>query len=212
VGSVAVSAHLDDAVLSCFSVLGPQTTVVTVLAGVPPSGVLGEWDAETGAASSSERVHERRREDVEALRAPGSRIVHLDLPDSQYWGLAGTMPPTHADLVEALRPHVAGADAVYVPAGIHNSDHKLVRDAALALRPGASLYADLPYALHPDLGGFEVPAELTGRWDRRDVRLDPAGKIAACRCYRTQLERLFETFGPFLDGDALGREVFWVRR
>jgi len=211
-GSVAVSAHLDDVVLSCFSVLRPGTTVVTVLAGVPPDGVLGEWDAETGASSSSERVRERRREDVAALRATGSAVVHLDLPDSQYWGVAGIEPPAHAELVKALRPYLAEADVVYAPAGIHNSDHKLVRDAALALRPDATLYADLPYALHPDLGGFALPQDVAGHRDRHDARLDPAGKIAACRCYATQLERLFETFGPFLDGDALAREVFWFRR
>lgn len=212
---VAVSAHLDDVVLSCFSVLGRETTVVTVLAGVPPEGVLGDWDEETGATSSHRRVLERRLEDAEALRGAASAFVHLDFPDSQYWGHASISPPALGALVEALRPCLADAEAVFVPAGIHNSDHKLVRDAALAVRPGATLYADLPYALHPDLGGFALPPEVpaAGR-RRRDVQLDPArlaAKIEACRLYGTQLERLFETFGPLLEGDALGLEAFWER-
>jgi hypothetical protein len=139
--------------------------------------------------------------------------VHLDFPDSQYWGLAGIARPSVAELAAALRPHLAGCDSVLVPAGIHNSDHKLVRDAALALRPDAALYADLPYALHPDLGGFALPPEVaSGGRSRRDLRLDPAAtaaKVAACRCYGTQLEQLVDTFGPFLDGDALSLEVLW---
>ncbi len=210
---VAVSTHLDDVVLSCFSALAPGTTVVTVLAGAPPEGVLGDWDLETGATSSRKRVLERRQEDAEALRTTGSVSVHLDFPDSQYCGLGGIAPPTAAELAAALERHLSGAVTVLVPAGIHNTDHKLVRDAALALRPDATLYADLPYALHPDLGGFALPPELDAPGHRRrEVRLDAAAtaaKAAACRCYVTQLERLVETFGPFLDGDALALEVLW---
>jgi LmbE family N-acetylglucosaminyl deacetylase len=210
---VAVSTHLDDVVLSCFGALGPKATVVTVLAGVPPDGVLGGWDVETGATTSRARVLERRREDVEALRGTGSACVHLDFPDSQYWGLAGIAVPRPEELAEALRPLLADTGTVLAPAGIHNTDHKLVRDAALAVRPDATLYADLPYALHPDLGGFALPSELpdAGR-QRRDLRLDPAmlaAKLDACRRYVTQLDRLAETFGPFLEGDALGLEVLW---
>ncbi len=210
---IAVSTHLDDVVLSCFGELGPGATVVTVLAGAPPGGVLGEWDEETGATSSPERVLERRREDAEALRTTGAAFVHLDFPDSQYWGLGGLAAPRAAELAADLAPHLAAAGTVLVPAGIHNTDHKLVRDAALAARPDAKLYADLPYALHPDLGGFALPPELdaAGR-RRREARLDAAAtaaKIAACRCYVTQVERLVETFGPFLDGNTLALEVLW---
>ena len=60
---VVVSTHLDDAVFSCYGSLGPETTVVTVLAGVPPPGVLGGWDADGGATDSHDRVLERRDED-----------------------------------------------------------------------------------------------------------------------------------------------------
>src|SRR5262249_21187854 len=117
-------------------------------------------------------------------------------------------------LADALRPLLEDADAVFVPAGIHNTDHKLVRDAAVAVRPTATFYADLPYALHPDLGGFHVPpdASRSGRV-RRDAQLDEqtaAAKIEACLCYSTQLRQLTETFGSFLNARNLGLEVFWA--
>jgi len=211
--SVAVSTHLDDVVFSCFSALGPGTTVVTVLAGVPPPNVLGEWDRDGGATSSSVRVSERRAEDARALAPTGSAVVHLDFPDSQYWDEDGIAPPTVLQIAEALRPHIEGTADAYVPAGIHTSDHKLVRDATLAVRPGATLYADLPYALHPDLGGFHLPvdARATNRL-RRKVRLDDrtvTAKLVACRCYSTQLDQLAETFGSFLNPQSLGLEVLW---
>jgi LmbE family N-acetylglucosaminyl deacetylase len=212
--SVAVSTHLDDVVFSCFSVLGPETTVVTVLAGVPPADMLGEWDRDGGATSSRSRMIERREEDARALAPTGSTVVHLDFPDSQYWTEDGVAPPTLLQITEVLRPHVEHADRVYVPAGIYNADHKLIRDATLAVRPAAAFYADLPYARHPDLGGFHVPpdANRSGRV-RRHVQLDEhsaVAKVEACLCYSTQLRQLTETFGSFVNTRDLGLEVFWL--
>jgi LmbE family N-acetylglucosaminyl deacetylase len=211
---VAVSTHLDDVALSCFGVLGPETTVVTVLAGAPPVGVLGEWDRDGGAASSRERVLERRGEDCRALASTGCSIAHLDFLDGQYWGLDKLLPPTADELADALRPFLRDAE-VFAPAGIHNPDHKLVRDAVLAVRPEATLYADLPYALHPDLGGFELPPEVPARTERRELRLDErsaAAKVEACLRYSTQLRQLTDFFGNFINSDALGLEVVWASR
>lgn len=192
---VVVSTHFDDAVFSCYSVLGPDTTVVTVLAGFPADGVLGGWDAEGGATSSVDRVRERRAEDEAALGLSGSRPLHLDFLDKQYWDPDG---PSVGELAYGLEPHLAGT--VYAPAGIGNDQHALVRDAVLAVRPDAILYADLPYALKH---GWGEPA--------RDVELADATvaeKIAASRCYATQLDQLIAGFGEFLTAEALRRERF----
>jgi len=191
---VVVSTHLDDAVFSCYALLGPGTVVVTVLAGVPPEGVLGDWDEAGGAASSHRRVLERRAEDERALALPGATPVHLDFPDSQYWPELGE--PSAAAVSDALRTYLDGE--VYAPAGIGNPDHILVRDAVLAVRPDAVLYADLPYALRHGFGRYG-----------RDIWLDDdaaARKIAAASCYATQLEQLAADFGDFLAPAAVRRE------
>jgi hypothetical protein len=85
----------------------------------------------------------------------------------------------------------------------------------LAVRPDATLYADVPYALHPGTCGFELPGDVdrTGR-RRREVRLDPetaARKVVAARCYESQLPRLEQDHGPFVNSVDLAREVFWER-
>jgi LmbE family N-acetylglucosaminyl deacetylase len=193
--TVVVSTHFDDAVFSCYSVLGAETTVVTVLAGFPVEDMLGDWDAEGGATSSVDRVRERRAEDAAALSLSRSRGVHLDFLDKQYWDPSG---PSLEELASGLAPHLVGT--VYAPAGIGNHQHALVRDAVLAIRPDAVLYADLPYALKH---GFGEPG--------RDVVLDEGTvveKLAASRCYATQLAQLVADFGDFVSADALRRERF----
>jgi hypothetical protein len=170
-----------------------------------------------GATDSHERVLERREEDARALASSQSRYFHLDFPEGQQWGQAGITRPTLEELEAGLRPHIEQMASVYVPAGIFNDEHKLVRDAALRVRPDATLYADLPYALRaelpPGLGGFELPPEAPadGR-QRREEQLDAAlasAKVESCRCYQTQLRQLVDIFGDFLNPEMLGREVFW---
>lgn len=206
--TLVVSTHLDDAVLSCYSELGPETVVVTVLAGVPPPGESGSWDRDNGVADSPARVRERLEEDRAALALSGSRVVHLDLLDSQY---ADVPPPS--EIAALLAPILEPAARVLAPAGIRNLDHKAVRDAVLLVRPDAILYADLPYALHPDYGGFALPEEMAERKvEQVEVQLTGAKlaeKLAAARCYRTQLDQLVGHFGEFVDAKGLGREVHW---
>jgi LmbE family N-acetylglucosaminyl deacetylase len=223
---LVVSAHLDDAVLSCYGALGPESTVVTVLAGLPPPGTVGLWDQRGGAHDSRARVTDRREEDRQALALSGSDHVHLDFLDSQYTGNGGVATPTVADLAEGLRPLIADAEFVYAPSALSArvlrsrlrprppSDHRLVRDAVLAVRPDAVLYADLPYARHPSRGGFRLPREL-GRHQRRRhvVRLGVAAiaeKLRAVERYETQLVQLRAAFGEFIDESNLGIEVYWA--
>jgi LmbE family N-acetylglucosaminyl deacetylase len=221
-----VSAHLDDAVLSCYSVLSPGVTVVTVLAGFPPAGTLGPWDAAGGAADSAERIGERRREDRNALERSGAVPVHLEFPDREYVALGVCPRPTLETLKAGLDGYLTRATVVFAPAAVSTnsanplrrlrrrgrSDHRLVRDAVLALRPDATLYADLPYALSPDRGSV-LPRELdrAGRAERR-YELDAtlvAEKLESVRCYATQLDQLVGLFGDFVVEDSLKLEVFW---
>ena len=205
---IVVSTHLDDAVLSCYHALSAQATVVTVLAGIPTAAEPGSWDLETGVTDSRARVRERLEEDLEALALSGSRVVHLDLLDSQYAEL-----PETAAIATRLAPFVGPAERVLAPAGIRNLDHKAVRDAVLSLRDDAILYADLPYALHPDYGRFELPAELGPRGEMVEHVLDEstvAEKLDAVSRYRTQVDQLTSHFGDVLNRADLGREVTWL--
>jgi len=221
-GIVVVSPHLDDAVLSCFSALEPGTRVVTVFAGLPPSGMLGAWDAKTGASDSRARVIERRLEDVRAMRLAGCEPIQLDFEDSQYWrrsglkGLvrrSGSTPPSHDALVAALRPYLETARQVYAPAGIGHVQHSMARDAALAIRRDVSLYADVPYVLAVAPEELELPTELAGVAHRRrdEVQLGSraALKIAATECYATQIPALEIAFAPFVGSERYLREVIW---
>jgi hypothetical protein len=225
VAKVVVSPHLDDAVLSVYGRLGPETTVVTVLAGLPPEGYLSDWDEQSGATDSRTRILERREEDRRALERSTAVPVHLDFPDRQYVAL-GMPKPSPADVAEALRPYLEAADEVLAPSALstnsrnalrrlrrrRGSDHRLIRDAVLRVRPDAVLYAELPYALSEDRG-FTLPPDVRRpRRRQREYLLPPellAEKIDSVRCYGTQLDPLIAIFGDFLAADQLGREVLW---
>jgi LmbE family N-acetylglucosaminyl deacetylase len=225
--TVVVSPHFDDAVLSCWHVLeAGDTVVVNVFGGVPERGAPGWWDRLTRAVDSPERVRERRREDEAALALAGTTSLTLDLLDEQY--RRNGRPPAPA---EALAEHVRDAAAVYVPAGFFlGTDHQLVRQAALELRPDARIYAD-----HPHAGIWGLPSWVTGeagdgsldvdaawRQSMEDAGIDLgslhpevhtlddesfARKLEAVRCYRTQVEAL-EREAPL---EQLRWEVAWTR-
>jgi hypothetical protein len=210
---------------SCYSALGPTTTVVTVFAGFPPRGTLGSWDADGGATDSRTRVAERRQEDQRALARSGARFVHLDLPDSQYVTSGAAERPRLQAFTTSLRDQLGSAKTVLAPCALStkgrfersrgqiHSDYRFVRDAVLAVHPAATLYADLPYALLPETGGFALPNEVDdGTQTERRLTLDPhlvAEKIEPVRCYATELEQLVDGFGDFLTPSGLGLEVYW---
>jgi LmbE family N-acetylglucosaminyl deacetylase len=228
-----LSPHLDDAVLSCWSVLtGEQRVlVVNVFTGAPAAGSGARWwDRMTGAGDSTERMHERIAEDRAALAVAGREAANLGLPEVQYRE-GGAVPALIAPLVQA----VGDNSVLYAPAAMgDHADHTLVRDAALALHAGGiavTLYADLPHAIArgwpswvPDGAGV---AEVDGEWDRalRAAGIDGAagaarvralgadslaGKVEALRAYATQLEALDAlAFRPLLHPETLRYEVFW---
>jgi LmbE family N-acetylglucosaminyl deacetylase len=236
-GTVILSPHLDDAVLSCWQILTQpgDVTVINVFTGVPTGREEPAWwDRYTGAADSGERVRERIEEDRRALSLAGRIPVNLDLLDAQYRG--GKPPPSLTGrLMELIEP---GA-LVYAPATFaDHADHRLVGAAALALRAqecAVFLYADLP---HANVRGWPQWVTGTSRtastdrvgafWDRclagtgippedlapkvHDLDAEAyARKVAAVQMYTTQVSALAEYAGrPLSDHEALGYEVFWA--
>jgi LmbE family N-acetylglucosaminyl deacetylase len=234
-GTVILSPHLDDAVLSCWHVLTQpgEVMVINVFAGVPTGREEPAWwDRYTGAADSGERVRERIEEDRRALSLAGRIPVNLDLLDEQYRD--GEPPPS---LTGRLREVIEPGALVYAPATFADHvDHRLVGAAALELRAqgrAVSLYADLPHAnargwpqwvteTSPSASKDPVGAS----WDRclagtgvspmapkvHDLDAEAyARKLAAVRMYTTQVAALTEYAGrPLSDHDALGYEVFWA--
>lgn len=174
---VVVSPHLDDAVLSAWLVLQsrPRVRVVSCFAGVPPTRTSrGHWDVTTGASPGRSAVEIRRAEDLSALALSGSEPVHLDLLDAQYRSGQGGTNHVVDDLTRVLRPHLAEASEVWLPAGLGNHiDHVAARRASLAATaPGQRryVYADLPYAGQP-----AWPIDITG--NPRDMAVHFASTI-----------------------------------
>ena len=209
VSTVVVSTHLDDAVLSCYRELGPETIVVTVLRRHPAAG-------RARRVGSRDRRHRLARPDARAAgrghrarsRSPAA-VPSTSTCSTRSTPSCRPRPRSR----QALAPILEPADRVLGPAGILNVDHKVVRDAVLLARPDAVLYADLPYALHPDRGGFALPEEIADRGaERLELRLadaELAEKLAAVRCYPTPARPARRRdFGDFL-GPGLGREVLW---
>jgi LmbE family N-acetylglucosaminyl deacetylase len=222
-GSIAVvSPHLDDAALSCWSILTEaNAVVVNVFAGVPASGVVGEWDRVVGSSDGATLVATRRREDRVALDAAGCEAVYLDFVESQYG--AHSSPDDLARAISSLLRD--DYSELVLPAGIGgHPDHLHVR--AVGLRVAATarlpvrLYAELPYAAAFGWPHWVSRAPVAGRldieayWDLflgeelpnwrtlgRDVRrLSDEQRAAKVAC----LER-YETQFPLLNGGPLER-------
>jgi LmbE family N-acetylglucosaminyl deacetylase len=176
-------------------------------------------DAEaSGAVPTTERLMAvRRAEDESFARFVGASVIFLGLPDAVFRGYEGDpellgepRPDDRPPVAELRRAIVAlEPEALYLPFSIGGHvDHRQARRAATALlaEPGSPLggrarfYEDFPYALNH---GFE-------RLDQLDPEIVPslppgAGlvpeylevadmldrKLAALRCYESQLFRLF---------------------
>ena len=162
-GTLIVSPHLDDALLSASQVAmsASSAVVATLFAGPPPAEVeLSEWDLLTGATSSLERYHERLAEDLRANEVVGARAVHLSFPEDQFReGL-----PDAAGCTAELAALLSEADTVWIPAGVGgHPDHLLARNLALAAlpddaRPAVGFYGDFPY-----ITSYGWPSWATGK-------------------------------------------------
>ena len=214
-----VSPHLDDAVLSCWTVIAGEgnVTVATVFTAGPKVGITTPWDRDSGV-DSAERMAQRRDEDAAALALAGRVPLHLGALERQYGG--GRVPP------DVLAPLIREATTVLAPAGTgtiqKNTEHRVVRDAVRRLRPDCWLYADQPYS------GFAQAVRLPWRlraahavrrsrsiFEPFPVRLsdeEQEWKAAAIRCYAGELGKLEWIFGPITQRGRLEYELFWIPR
>ena len=131
---LAVSPHLDDAVLSAGALLAacPGAVVLTVLAGVPLPGLaLTDWDRASGFNEGDDVVAARRAEDRRAVEAVGAQPVWLDFLDAQY----AVSRPTVDDIAAAIRSAAREVDATTIafPLALGHPDHELVHRACVAL-------------------------------------------------------------------------------
>lgn len=149
---VIVSPHFDDAVLSAaLQTMSRRALLLTVFAGLPGSDCPpGDWDKLTCAASGRARQIERQAEDDAAASQLGALTARIAELDVEY----RTADINRDRLCGALRPFLAGADQVWLPAAIgSHPDHLLARDAGLRCLaelgegPQVNLYADVPYAI-----------------------------------------------------------------
>jgi LmbE family N-acetylglucosaminyl deacetylase len=233
--TIVLSPHLDDAVLSAWTVLTSpgDVQVLTVCSAVPEPGILGSFDPVFGVGDSARFMELRLAEDAEALAAAGRTSLPLGFLDQQY--RAVSLPPV--EVAAAVSGAVDRVARLVAPAaiGLH-ADHVAVRSAAFELaRRGVplSLYADLPYAarmgwpywvsgarprpyLAPEalwrdaMGSMPIPHD---RLAARPVRLTDAGrarKLSALEAYRTQFEALNQGPVGFLSNpEILQFELYW---
>jgi LmbE family N-acetylglucosaminyl deacetylase/protein-L-isoaspartate O-methyltransferase len=232
---LVLSAHLDDAVFSCWqaieSVASESVTVVTVFAGRPRPGLdPPPWDRACGATDALRQVLTRREEDVAAVGCGGARAIHLEFLDEQY----REGPAPRSAIIEAIEELCEDCEEVWIPAAIGgNRDHVIACEAALAATSGVRrvLYADLPYTVAHGWRAL-VSAAMTNNHDIRSLEAQLAAssfiparsvprlhrlttaererKLAALRLYRSQLGPLTATFGSWFDDpEVAGFELSW---
>ena len=213
---LAISPHLDDAVLSIGAMLKEATskataTVFTVFAG----------DPETPFSPIARKVHEvwnltetpvqsRRAEDRNALALVGAEAVHGDFLDflyREYWETADTyalksidtdlklvsrLSETVRELITSTRPDVVLTCAAV---GDH-TDHRHTRDAVLACHSSTEvpilLWEDLPYGIRAsNPAGLPPGVSLAGKVVAHS---DPScwnTKYEAVECYESQQSMLW---------------------
>ncbi|HEX3616122.1 MAG TPA: PIG-L family deacetylase [Solirubrobacteraceae bacterium] len=173
--AVFVSAHHDDAVLSCGGVIAarPGSNVITVFSSGPPHvDPLPGWDLSCGYFTPGDNVVAiRRQEDDNALALLGAQGQGLGLWPAQYRVASAATKPGASALMSRLRRRVQGssklehevtqrlaesfkrivANTWLLPLGVAHPDHGLTTKAALTLvrrHPSTRwiVYEDLPYA------------------------------------------------------------------
>jgi LmbE family N-acetylglucosaminyl deacetylase len=211
---VAISPHLDDAVLSAGGLLAhlAQPSVFTVFAGFPtPLPNLTEWDADCGFSEGEDVVALRREEDRRALQRLGATAHWLDFLDSQYSEARPSACDIAAELTTRLK--LLAFDAIAFPLGIDHEDHELTHDACALLLEEGSLasiwvaWTDVPYRVRsPELISKRVDSlQSQGFHLERAVVVPDQQKTAAVKEYPSQVKGL----GEGID-DAWAPEEFYV--
>jgi LmbE family N-acetylglucosaminyl deacetylase len=224
-GTLVISPHYDDAVLSCGHWLGlnPGAIVSTVCSGFAGPGVgAGPWDETSGFVTADQATGARQAEDVAALGVliaiQGPRLGFLDNENRRQGETLAGLEQAIGALLDHIQP-----ERCLVPLGVAHPDHiatGVAAHRAVADRPNvdAIVYADLPYRFVADTQtaydealvrrvseeGFRLVADVE--------RLEPSTevvrlkRIAAMR-YGSQVWRL----NPDALERSFGRdaEIFW---
>lgn len=187
-----ISAHLDDAVLSCSGQISAGAKVVTVFASGPSRiDELSAWDAASGCFVAGDDVYTMRAvEDDRALAslgATGHRLAFWDLQYRQPWRTTSSrisrisrrtwarLTPADRTLAASIVSELdllvgsAGITTWFAPLGIGHPDHHMLGSILPELvrrhtEVDWHVYDDLPYA-------FEAPSER----DSAHLRLKRAG-------------------------------------
>jgi proline iminopeptidase len=219
---LAVSPHLDDALLSAGGLLAacPGAVVLTVLAGFPEPGLaLTDWDRASGFAEGDDVVAARRAEDRRAVEAVGAHPVWLDFLDGQY----DASRPAVDDIADAIRSAARDYDAntIAFPLALGHPDHELVHRACVALLTSDYelvehwlAWTDSPYrtnAFGIDLIERRLASLRDARFETDEWELEVDGrKSAAVGAYSTQLKALYaESSQENVDGDVMSPERFY---
>lgn len=232
---LVISTHLDDAVLSCHSVLEPGTRVVTAFSGIPHEAVTGGyWDRSVGHDDPRRLAATRRAEDEKVLQELGCSWRHLDFLEEQY-RVDGDL--VLADLRAALLAEARRADELWFPVGCASHiDHAVTSALCFSFleeiidETRCFAYADYPYWLITEqregTGRIEDELEtwfgtavarnlptLEGRHELVARRLDAAQRVrkeASMRGYATQFDPVNATArGAMAAHENLGREYCW---
>jgi LmbE family N-acetylglucosaminyl deacetylase len=217
-----VSPHFDDAAMGAGHLLAtyPDTTVITVLAGQPPSypEVPSEWDALGGFKAGDDVVAARRLEDLAALDVLDADHRWLDFADHQY--LAPEDRPTPEQVAPVLGAAIAELDptAVFFPMGLGNPDHVLTHDASLLVRAEQMerawfCYEDHGYKHVPGLLAWRVAKLLRSRpWPTPaivPIEPDEDRKRRAIFCYTSQIAPLENEHALTARLESHVPEQFW---
>jgi LmbE family N-acetylglucosaminyl deacetylase len=227
---VAVSPHLDDAVFSAGGTIaalvaeGWRVMVVTCFTAsvADPSPFALSTQLDKGLGPDVDYMALRRAEDAAACAELGAEPVHLPLPEAPHRGytsapdlFAGVHPDDDVagPLGALLAPLLRGAGLVLAPQALgDHADHRVVTGVVAGLAAGAWWWRDAPYHWRrPDARPWTAVPDGVER--EVDVGAHLAAKIAAARCYTTQLG--FQFGGPDAVGPALraaGPERFRVPR
>jgi LmbE family N-acetylglucosaminyl deacetylase len=195
---LVISPHLDDAVLSVGQVIGahPGAVVVTVFAGMPPTGSVNEYDNRCGFSDGSQAIRHRRKEDIDALSMLRAQPVHLDVLSAQY---SNTYDDAEIigridQLITELQPA-----CILGPVGLIHPDHVCLGrlwPLAASRHPDVPAYAyeELPYRIKARRRAIAAAQILVSRYQAKPAELpmcDLGVKAQAMLHYVSQLQRVF---------------------